>query len=192
MFSFLWGGRKRSWKSQDHKSCDAMTIQSVVKLVVFRDLAWEGPQSLIVFQPLSGVWLFVTPWIAACQASLSFTISWNFLKLISIESVMPSDHLVLCHPLFSCPQSFPASGSFPKSQVFASGSQSIGASDSASVLPMNIQGWFPLGLTGLISLSSEGLLKAFSSTTVWKHQFFSTQPSLWFNSHLYAWLLKKL
>ena len=82
-------------------------------------------------------------------------------------------------PFSSCPQSFPASGSFPVSQFFASDGQSIGASASVSVLPVNIQGCFPLGLTGLISLLSKGLLKVFSSTTVWKHQLFGTQPSLW-------------
>ena len=89
-----------------------------------------------------------------------------------------------CHPTFSssvalfssCPQYFPASGSFPKSRLFASGDQSIGA--SASILPMNIQSWFPLGLNGLISLLSKGLSRVFSSTTVWKHWFFVTQPSL--------------
>jgi len=81
-------------------------------------------------------------------------------------------------PFSSCLQSFPASGSTPMSQLFALGGQSIGASDSASVLLMNIQGWFPLGLTGLISLPSKGLSRVFSSTTVWKHQFFGTQPSL--------------
>ena len=81
-------------------------------------------------------------------------------------------------PFSSCPQSFPAWGSFPMSQLFATGGQSIGASASMSVLPMNIQAWFPLGLTGLISLQSKGLSRAFSSTTVWKHQFFSAQPSL--------------
>ena len=91
----------------------------------------------------------------------------------------------------SCPQYFPASGSFPKSQLFTSGSQSIGASTSASVLPMNIQGWFPLGLTGLISLKFKGLSRIFSSTTVWKHQFLGTQPSLWSNSHIHAWPLEK-
>ena len=84
----------------------------------------------------------------------------------------------------SCPQSFPASGSFPMCQLFASGSQSSRASASASVLPMNIQDWFPLGLTGLISLLSKGLSGAFFSTTVRKHWFFSTQPSLWSNSHI--------
>ena len=92
-------------------------------------------------------------------------------------------------PLSSYLQSFPASGSFPMSQFFASGSQSIGA--SASVLPVNIQGWFPLGLTGLISLLSKGLSRVFSNTTVQKHQFFSAQPSLWFNSHICTWLLEK-
>ena len=124
-------------------------------------------------QSLSHVWLFVTPWTAAHQASLSITNSWSLLKLISIESVMPSNHLIICHLLSSCLQSFPASGSFPVSQFFASGSQSIGALASASVLPMNIQGWFPLGLTGLISLLFKGLLRVFSSIALWKHQFFS-------------------
>ena len=97
-----------------------------------------------------------------------------------------------CHPtisscitLSSCPQSFPASGSFPVSQLFVSGGQNIGASASASVLPMNIQGWFPLRLTGFISLESKGLSRVFCSTTVWKHQFFGAQPSLWSNSHDY-------
>ena len=97
-----------------------------------------------------------------------------------------------CHPFISssvasfssCPQSFPVSGSFQMSKLFASGGQSIGALASASVLPVNIRGWFPLGLTRLIFLQSKGLSRVFSSTTVWKHQFFSAQPSLWSNSHL--------
>ena len=94
-------------------------------------------------------------------------------------------------PFSSCPQSFPASGSFSMSWFFTSGSQSIGASTSASVLPMNIQGWFPLGLIGLISLLSRELSRVFSSTTIWKHQYFSIQPSLWYNSHIRTWLLEK-
>ena len=94
-------------------------------------------------------------------------------------------------PFFSCLQSCPASGSFLMSQLFASGSQSIGASASASVLLMNIQDWFPLGLTGLISLQSRGLSRVFSNTTVQKQQFFGFQPSLWSNSHIHTWLLKK-
>ena len=88
-------------------------------------------------------------------------------------------------PFSSCPQSFPASGSFPMSQLFASGGQGIGA--SASVLPVNIQGWFPLGLTGLISLHSKGLSRVFYSTAIQKHQFFGTQPSLWPSSQNRTW-----
>ena len=102
-----------------------------------------------------------------------------------------------CHPTISSSvvpfssflQSFPASGSFPVSQFFASGGQSIGV--SASVLPMNIQDWFTLGLTCLISLQSKGLLRVFSNTTVQKHQFFGAQPSLWPNSYIHTWLLEK-
>ena len=118
---------------------------------------------------LSHVWLFANPWTTTCQASLSITNSWSLLKLMSIESVMPSNHLTLCRPLLLCLQSFPTSGSFPVSQLFASGGQSIGVSASALVLPMNIQDWFPLGLTSLISLQSKGLSRVFSNTTVWKH-----------------------
>ena len=93
-------------------------------------------------------------------------------------------------PFSSCPQSFPASGSSQMSQLFAWGGQSIRVSASTSVLPMNIQGWFPLGLTDLISLLPKGLLWVFSSTTVWRHQFFDTQPFLWSNSHIHTWLLE--
>ena len=93
-------------------------------------------------------------------------------------------------PFSFCLHSFPASESFPVNQQFASG-VSIGASASASVLPVTIQGWFPLGLTGLISLLSKGLWRVFSSTTVQKHQFFSAQLSLWSNSHICTWLLEK-
>ena len=112
----------------------------------------------------------VIPRTAGCQASLSFTISWSLLKLMSIESMMASNHLIYCTLFSSCPQSFPASGSFPMSRLFPSGSQSIGASASASVLPMSIQDSFPLGLIGLISLVSKGLSRVFSSTTIQKHQ----------------------
>ena len=142
-------------------------------------------------QSLSHVWLFVTPWTAAHQASLSFTISQKLLKLMSIESVMPSNHLVLCRTFSSCLQSFPASGSFPMCQFFSSGGQSIEPSASASVLPMSIQDWFPLGLIGLISMQSRGLSRVFSNTSVQKHRFFGAQPSLWSNSHIHTWLLEK-
>ena len=104
-----------------------------------------------------------------------------------------------CHPTISssvipsssCPQSFPALASFPMSQFFESGGQSIGVSASASVLPMNIQDWFPLGWTGWISLQSKGLSGVFSNTTVQKHQFFGDQLSIWSNSHFHTWLLEK-
>ena len=94
-------------------------------------------------------------------------------------------------PFSSCPQSFPASGSFPTSQLFASGGQSIGISASISVLPMIIQDWFPLGWTGWVSLQPDGLSRVFSNTTVGKRQFFGAQPSLWFSSHILTWLLGK-
>ena len=92
---------------------------------------------------------------------------------------------------FSCLQSCPALGSFPMSQFFTLGGQSIGVSASASVLPMNIQDWFPLWGTGWISLQSKGLSRVFSNTTVQKHQFFGTRLSLWSNSHIHTWLLEK-
>ena len=111
------------------------------------------------------------PWTTAHQASLSITNSQSWLKLMSLSW--------WCHPTISssvvpffCLQSFPASGLFSMSRLFTSGGHSIGASASASVLPMNIQGWFPLGLTGLISLLSKWLSRVFSITTIWKHQFF--------------------
>ena len=94
-------------------------------------------------------------------------------------------------PFSSCLWSFPASGSFPVSQFFAVNGQSIGISASASVLPMNIQDWFPLGLTSLISLQSTGLSRVFSSTIVQKHQFLGAQPSLQSNSHIHTWLPEK-
>ena len=120
------------------------------------------------------------------QASLSFTVS----RVCSNSCLLSQ----WCHPTIwssvttfsSCPQSFPASGSFPTTQFFTSGGLSIRA--SASVFPVNIQGWFPLGLVGLISLLSKGLSRVFSSTTIWKHQFFGAQPSLWSNSHICTWL----
>ena len=142
-------------------------------------------------QPLSPVWLVATPWIAALQASLSIT---NF-RVYSYSC--PSSWW--CHPAISssvipfssCPQSLPASGSFPMSQLFASSGQCIGVSASASVLLMNIQDWSPLGWTGWISLQSKGLSKVFSNTTVQKHQFFSAQLCSQSNSHICTGQLEK-
>ena len=115
---------------------------------------------VVVAQLLSCVWLFATPRTAVLQASPSFSISWSLFKLMSFESVMWSNHLILCHPLLLLPSIFCSIRVFSNELLFTSGGQSMGA--SASVLPMNIQGLFPLGLTGLISLQSKGLSRVFS------------------------------
>ena len=128
-------------------------------------------------------------WTAAHHAYLSFTMYWSLLKLISIESVMSSSHLILCRPRLHLPSIFPSNRVFSNALALHIRWSSIGA--SASVLPMNIQDWFPLGLTGLISLQSKGLSIVFSSITVQKHWFFDDQLSLWSNSHIHTWLLEK-
>ena len=142
-------------------------------------------------QSLSCVGLFVTPWAVASQASRPSPIPGVYPNSCPLSPwchpTIPSSVI----PFSSCLQSFPASESFPVSQFFASGGQSIGVSASASVLPMNIQDWFPLGWAGWIALQSKGLLRVFSNTTVQKHQFFGAQPSLWSNSHIHTWLLEK-
>ena len=139
----------------------------------------------MVVQLSTCVHLFATPWTAARQASLSLSISRSLPKLMFIALVMPSSHLILSF----CPRSCPASGTFPISCLFASDDQNTEASASASVLPVNIQGWSPLRLSGLISLLSKGLSGVFSNTTVWRHQFFGVLPSLWFSSHNCTWPL---
>ena len=160
-------------------------IQPRLKIII---IEW----TLVQFSSLSRVWLFETPWTAACQASLSITISWNLLKLMSIEVVMPSNRLILCHLLLLPPSIFPSIRIFSnESDVLHIRWASTRDSASASALPMNIWGWFPLGLTGLISLLSKGPSRVFSRTTVQKHQFFSAQPSLRPNSHIHTWLLEK-
>ena len=128
-------------------------------------------------QSLSHVWPFVTPWTAARQASLSITNSHSLPKPMSCPLSQWCQPTISSSviPFSSCPQSFPASESFQISQLFASGGQSIGVSASTSVLPMNIQDWFPLGWTGWSSLQSKGLSRVFSNTTVHKHQFFGAQ-----------------
>ena len=128
-------------------------------------------------QSLSHVLLFATQWTAARQASLSFTISQSLLKLMSIESVMPSTISSSVVHFFFCLQSFPTSESFQMGLFFASGGQSIGVSVSTSVLPMNIQDWFPLGWTNWISLQSKRLSRLFSNTTVQNHQFIGAELS---------------
>ena len=137
-------------------------------------------------QSLSHVRLFATPWIAACQASLSITNSQSSLRFTSIESVIPSSHLILCRPFSSCPQSLPASESFPMSQLFAWGGQSTEVSALASFPPKKSQGWSPSEWTGWISSQSKGLSRVFSNTTLQKHQFFGAQPSSQFNFHIHT------
>ena len=131
---------------------------------------------------------YLTPWTAAHKAPLFFAISWNLLKLIFIESVMPSNHLILCCPFSFYLQSFPASGTFSISQLFASGGQSIGA--SASVLPIHIQGWLLLGLTDLISLQSRDSQES-SPAPQFKSITASAQPSVQSNCHICTWILEK-
>ena len=128
-------------------------------------------------QSLSRVWLFVTPWTTARQTSLSITNSQSPPKPMSIKSVIPSNHLILCHPLLLLPSTWPSIRVFSNSQLFASGGQSIGVSASTSVLPTNTLDW-SLGRTGWISLQSKGPSRVFSNTTVQKHQSFRAQLSL--------------
>ena len=159
----------------------------------------EPPIYYLVVQSLIHVWLFATPWTAACQASLSITISQSSIKLMSIKSVIPSNYLILCHPFLLLPSVFPSMRIFSNESAlhirwpkYWSFSFSICPSDAYSgVLLMHIQDWFPLELTGLISLQSKGLSRVFSNTTVQKNQSFGAQPSLWSNSHIHTWLLEK-
>ena len=141
-------------------------------------------------QSLSRVQLFATPGIAARQAYLSITNSWSSLRLTSIDSVMPSTISSSVVPFSSCPQSLPASQSFPMSQLFAWGGQITGASALASVLSKKSQGWSPSEWTGWISLQSNGLSRVFSNTTVQKHQFFGARV-LHSPTHIHTWPQEK-
>ena len=173
--------------------CDYTKTQGIVhfNMVKMINVMWISHYWKMLFILL---FIFVSPWVSQLS---SVTQSCPTLcdptnrstpglpvhhrsppKPTSIESMMPSNHLILCRPFSSCPQSFPVSGSFPMSQLFASVGQSTGVSASISVLPMNTQDWSPLGWTGWISLQSKGLSRVLSNTTVQKHQFFSPQLSL--------------
>ena len=160
-------------------------------LIPRSEKTYRMESNVVVGQLLSCIWIFENPWTAALQASLSFTISQSLLKLISIELLMPSNHLIFCRPPLLL------SSIFPRIRVFSNESalhirwSNIRAPASASVLPMNSQDWFALGVTGLISFQSKGLSTVFSNTTVQKHQFFGAQPYLWSNSHIHTWLLEK-
>ena len=178
---FIFGGAPKS-------------LQMVIAAMKLKDAyslegSYEQPQFSSV-QSLSRVQLFVTPWITAHQASLSITNSQSSPKFMSIESVMPFSHFILCHHLLLLPP-IP-----PSIRVFSNDSTLLIRwpkywSFSASVLLMNTQDWFPLGWTGCISLQSKGLSRVFSNTTVQKYQFFGIQPSSQSNSHLHTWSLEK-
>ena len=142
-------------------------------------------------QSLSHVWLFATPWITTRQPSLSITISRSSLRLTSIDSVMPSSQLILCHPLLLLPPIPPSIRVFSNESTLRMSGQSTGVAALASFLPKKSQGWSPLEWTGWISLQPKGLSRVFSNTTVQKHQFFGAQPSSQSNSHIHTWPLEK-
>ena len=158
--------------------CYYFSISLSVRL--FFPLSWAF--FLVVFQSLYCFQIFAAPWTAA---SLFFTISRGLLRFTSTESVMLPNHLILYCPLFLLPSVFPSI------RVFSNES-ALHIRWQAPVSPKNIQNWFPLGLTDLISLQFKGFSRVFSGTTIWKHQFCSTQPSLWSSSHICTWLLEKL
>ena len=157
---------------------------------------------IVVVQSLSRVWLFATPWAATRQVSLFFTISQSVLKLMSIKSVMPSNHLVLCRPLFLLLSIFPSIGVFFNESTFSSDGKSIRWPVS-QLQHQSFQWIFRVFLFCFVFVFSlwDWLVSSpwcpsysqevFSSTTVWKHQFFGVQPSLWSNSHIHAWILEK-
>ena len=131
-------------------------------------------------------------WPLDChQPLLSLIMPQSSPKFMSIESVMPFNHLILCCPLLLLPSIFPSIRVFSNELALHIKWEKIRAPASASVFPMNIQGWFPLGLAGLISLQSEGFSRVFSSTTIQRHQFFDAQPSLWSKSHIHPYLITR-
>jgi len=167
------------------------TWKGVRSWVFAREMVVMVMWSFSSVQSFSRVWLFATPWTAACQASLSITSSWGLLKLISIKSVMPSNHLIHGHPLLLPPSIFPRIRVFSNESVLRIRWPKYW-SFSFSISPSNEHsGLISLGWTGCISLQSKGLSRVFSNTTVQKHQFFSAQLSLLSNSHIHTWLLEK-
>ena len=170
----------------------------------FFSITWNNWPSCLIEETLSNfssvqllscVWLFVTPWTPALQASLSITNSWSLLKLMSKELVKPSNHLILCYPLLLLPSIFPSIRVFSNESVLRIRWPKYWSFRFSLSPSMNIQDWFPLGLAGWISLQSKGLSRVFSNTTVQKHQFFGTKLSLQSNSHIHnqihTWLLEK-
>ena len=151
----------------------------------------QGTSLASSVQSLSHVQLFVTPWTAAHQASLSIIKSWSLLKLMLIKSVVPSNYLILCHPLLLLPSIYPSIRVFSNESILLIRWPKYWSLASAAVFPMNIQDWFPLGWASWISLKSKGLSRVFSNTTVQKHQFFGAQPSSQSNSHIHTWPQEK-
>ena len=171
-----------------------MSSTFYTKLIHLPQLSYESYTiqfSSVEFSSDSRVQLFVTPWIAARQASLSITNFGSSLKLMSIESMMPFSHLILCRPLHLLPLIPPSITVFSNESTLHMRWPKHWSFASASVLPMNTQDWFPLGWTGWMSLQFKGLSRVFSNTTVQKHQFFGTQPSSQSNSHIHTWPLEK-
>ena len=182
-----WATREVSVSDSLSQASDDFTRTILLKTWwVLNKSHWGHSNAAAAVQLPSHAQHFVTPWTAAHQASLSLTISRSSPKFMPMASLMPSSHLILWCPISFCPESFPASGIFPVSQLFTSDDQNSGV--SASVLPMSIQGWFPLRLTSLISLLSNRFSGVFS-TIVQRHQFFDTLPSLWSSCHNRMWPL---
>ena len=147
--------------------------------------------NFVVLRLPSRVQLFVNPWTTAYHAHLSFIISWNLLKFMSVELVMLSNYLILCHTLLFLPSIFPSIRVFSNELSLLIRWPKYWSFNFSINPAMNIQCWFPLGLTGLISLPFKRLSRVFSSTTNQKHQFVVTQPSWWSNSHIHIWVLEK-
>ena len=180
-------------------------IHCLGNLIIYSRFNMENCLSLYWFFSFPSTHYF--PLVAVVQCSARYVFLWSHgLQHARLPCPSPSPGVCTnssplsqwCHPIisfsvipFSGLRSFPAPGSFPISQFFSSGGQSIGVSASVSVLTMNIQEWFPLGWTGWISLQSKGLSRIFSNTTVQKHQFFGARPSLWCNSHIHTWSMEK-
>ena len=177
-----------SWNSHKQSQTFVMIAEQIIKSKTFLYMSSLQFSSV---QLLSRVWFFATLWIAARQASLSITNSRSLPKFMSIKSVMPSSHLILCHPLLLLPSILPSIRVFYNESGLHMRWQSIGVSASVSVLPMNTQDQSPLGWTGWISFQSKGLSRVFSNTTVQKHQFFGAQLSSQCNSHIHIWPLEK-
>ena len=202
LWTWVWVNSMSWWWTGRLGVLQSRGLQSQTRLSDRTELNWTELRMFVFFlfllfvQLLSHVRLFATPWTASRQASLSFAISWSLLKFMFTEPVMLSNHFILCCPFLLLPSIFPSIRVFSNELLFTSGCQNIGALASASVLPMNIQSWFPLGWTGLMSLQAKGLSRVFSNTTIWKHHYLALSllhgPAITFihdywKSHIFDW-----